>query len=268
MPIAAINGINLHFDEYGSGEPVVLITGSGGRGRLWTPHQVPALTAAGYRVITVDNRGVPPTDICLGGFTIDDMADDTAGLIEFTGAGPCRIVGFSLGGVIVQELLLAYPDLVTQAVLIATRGRIDALHYALSAAESELLDSGIVLPPRYASVMQALHYLSPRTQNDEQRIKDWLDIFEMSPVDASIHRAQRDLDLIDNRLEEYRKIKSQCLVMAFQDDLIVPPFLCREVADHIPDCRYQEVAACGHYGYLEEPDAVNSVIIDFFRGSR
>lgn len=268
MPIAVVRGINVNYEEYGSGEPVVLITGSGGRGRMWTPHQVPALTAAGYQVITVDNRGVPPTDVGPEGFTIDDMVADTAGLIEFLGIGPCRILGFSLGGMIVQELLLAHPDLITQAVLMATRGRTDALRGAISVAEAELAKSGVVLPARYAAVMQAMWYLSPATQNNEQAIRDWLDIFEMSPMDPAIGRAQHGLDLIEDRLQEYRKISSQCLVLAFQDDRIVPPFLCREIAEHIPDCKYEEIAGCGHYGYLEEPDAVNACIVDFFRAAR
>jgi pimeloyl-ACP methyl ester carboxylesterase len=268
MPAVRVNGINLSYQEYGAGESVVLVTGTGGRGRLWTPHQVPALTAAGYRVITIDNRGVPPTDARPGGFTIDDMMEDTASLIEFLRIGPCRIVGFSLGGMIVQELLLAHSELITQAVLMATRGRADVLRSALADAELEFLESDIVLPPRYAAVMHAMNYLSPRSQNDELRIRDWLDVFEMSLADSSIIRAQRGLDSIGNRLEEYRKVKSECLVIGFQDDLMVPPHLCREVADHIPDCRYEEIAGCGHYGYLEEPDAVNSSIINFFRGAR
>ncbi len=267
MPRAAINGINISFDEYGSGEPVVLITGSGARGRIWTPHQVPALTAAGYRVITVDNRGMPPSDVCRDGFTINDMVADTARLIEFLGVGPCRIVGFSLGGMIVQELLLAYPDLITQAVLMATRGRTDALRAAMSAADSELVNNGIVLPPRYAAVVHATQFLSPHTQNNERRVRDWLDIFEMSPLDPSANQPQRALDLVDNRLEEYRKIACQCLVIGFKDDLIAPAYLCREVSDYIPHCRYDEVAGCGHYGFLEEPDAVNALIINFFRGT-
>jgi pimeloyl-ACP methyl ester carboxylesterase len=266
MSSATVNGINLHFDEYGSGEPVLLITGSGARGRMWTPHQVPALTAAGYRVITVDNRGMPPTDVCLEGFTLDDMAADTAGLIEILGIGPCRIVGFSLGGMMVQELLLAHPDLITQAVLMATRGRTDALRTAMAAAESELLESGIVLPPLYAAVVHATQFLSPRTQSDDRQIRDWLDIFEMSLSDRSASRAQRGLELVENRLEEYRKIKSPCLVIGFGDDLIAPPGLCRELSEYIPDCRYEEVAGCGHYGYLEQPESVNALIIDFFRG--
>jgi pimeloyl-ACP methyl ester carboxylesterase len=132
VPVAAVNGINLHYDEYGSGQLVVMITGSGAAGRLWKACQVPALTAAGYRVITVDNRGVPPTDRCPEGFTLKDMVEDVAGLLVTLGATPPRIVGFSLGGIMVQELMLAHPDLVTQAVLMATRGRTDAFRYAMS----------------------------------------------------------------------------------------------------------------------------------------
>ena len=267
MPRAVVNGINLSYDDYGSGDPVVLITGSGATGKMWTPHQVPALTAAGFRVITVDNRGMPPSDLCPEGFTIDDMVADTVGLIQFLGIDSCRIVGFSLGAMMVQELLLAHPDLVMQAVLSATRGRTDAMRLAISVADSELAESGIVLPRQYAAVMHATQFLSPRTQQDEHRIKDWLDVFELSLVRPSANRSQLGLELLGNRLEEYRKIRSQCLVIGFQDDLIAPPHLCREVADYIPGCKYEELAGCGHYGYLEHPAEVNSLIIDYFRGS-
>lgn len=267
MPIERINGINLSFDVFGSGEPVVLVTGSGGRARLWQPRQVPALTGAGFRVIAVENRGVPPSDVCPEGFTLQDMVEDVAGLIQKIGVGPCRILGFSLGGVVVQELLLAHPDLVTQAILMASRGRTDVLRGALSAAQSDMFDNGITLPPRYAACIHAMQALSPRALNDERRIADWLDIFELSPPDPSIQRAQRGLDRIGNRLEEYRKIRTQCMMMAFGDDLIAPPYLCREVAESIPDCRYEEIAGCGHYGYLEDPESVNELIIGFFRTS-
>jgi pimeloyl-ACP methyl ester carboxylesterase len=267
VPSVMVNGIRLFFDEYGSGEPVVLITGTGAKGRMWTPHQVPALTAAGYRVITVENRGMPPSDVCPDGFTLDDMVADTAGLIEALGISPCRVVGFSLGGMMLQELLLVRPELVTQAVLMATRGRTDAFRSAMSEADSELLRNGTVLPSRYAAVVHATQFLSPRTQQNDQRIRDWLDMFEMSLSDSSVNPAQLGLDLVDNRLEEYRKIKTTCLVIGFQDDLIAPPYLCREVAEYIPSCRYEEVAGCGHYGYLEEADAVNSLIIAFFSES-
>jgi len=267
MPLARVNGIQLSYERYGSGDPVVLVTGAGAKGRAWRPYQVPALTTAGFEAITVDNRGVPPTDSGPGPFGIDDMAADVAGLIRELGIEGCRVLGFSLGGMIVQEMLLACPDLVSQAVLMATCGRQDVLRLALTRAEWELLDSGVTVPPRYAAVVQAMQYLSPRTLNDDTQVQDWLEIFELSQ-DSSIGRAQRGVDLVGNRLEDYRKIGTRCLALGFRDDLMIAPHLCRELADFIPDCRYVEVADCGHFGFLERPDVVNQHIVDFFTAGR
>jgi len=257
--------VDISFDDYGYGEPVLLITGTGSRGREWAAYQIPAIISSGRRAITVDNRGVSPSDAGLDGFTLDDMVEDTVGLIGALGITTCRIVGFSLGGMIALESALKYPDLFTQAVVMGTRGRTATLQLALSNAHAALEDSGIVLPPAYDAAMRALQFLSPRTLNNEQSIRDWLDLFELTPLNTRVSKAQRGLDLIDNRLEEYRKIKVSCLVIGFQDDLVVPPFFCREVADSIPDARYEEVPGCGHYGHLERPAEVNSLILDFFR---
>lgn len=264
MPVADINGIRLSFDDYGSGEPVVMVAGTGSPGRIWRTHQVPALKAAGYRVITLDNREIPPTDLCPEGFTLDDMAADVAGLIDHLGVGPCRVVGHSLGGIIVQELLLARPELVSQAVLIASSGRADAAIAAMSAADIELADSGVELPPRYAAYMTAVQNLSPETINDDEQLQDWLGVLEMSMAGQSGVRRQLGLDVIPNRLPKYREISSPCLVIGFQHDLVVRPHLSREVAESIPGGTYTEIPGCGHYGYLERPAALNSAIIEFF----
>lgn len=265
MPIRTVNGIDLSFDEYGSGEPVLMIAGTGGPGRIWKTYQVPALIDAGFRVITVDSRGVPPSDACQEGFTIDDVVADIAGLIEALGTAPARIVGFSLGAIVVQELLVAHPGLIEQAVLMATRGRTDPLSRASGEADLELFDAGIKLPPRYEAVNRVMQGFSPRTLNDEQTVRDWVDVFEMSPITAVMSRSLLALDLIPNRLVSYRGITAECLVLAFQDDLMARPYLCREVADHIPNGVYREIAGCGHYGFVEDPVAVNAAILDFFR---
>lgn len=264
MPIVMVNGIKMNYDEYGAGEPVLLIAGMAEKGRIWTQHQVPALTGAGYRVITFDNRGIPPTDECLEGFTMADMVSDTADLIRVLGIGPCRALGYSMGAVVLQELALAHPELVTRAVLMATRGRTDTIHAARIAGDSELLASGVVLPPSFASVVQAMRLLSHKTHSQESSMRDWLDIFELSPPDSFVNRAQIGVDAIDNRLGQYRNITTPCLVIGFQDDLVAAPHLGREVAESIPDGRFTEIPDCGHLGYLEEPATVNSIVLDFF----
>ncbi|EUA28663.1 alpha/beta hydrolase family protein [Mycobacterium intracellulare] len=79
--------INLAYDDRGSGEPVVFIAGHGGAGRTWHPYQVPAFLAAGYRVITFDNRGIGATENA-DGFSTQTMVADTVALIEGLNAAP------------------------------------------------------------------------------------------------------------------------------------------------------------------------------------
>ncbi|MFE9045007.1 alpha/beta fold hydrolase [Streptomyces sp. NPDC012421] len=267
MPVAAVNGIRLHYSDIGSGDPVVMIMGTAGSGRIWHTHQVPALKAAGYRVITFDNRGIPPTDECAEGFGVGDLVADTAGLVEHLGLGPVRLVGTSMGSYVAQELLLARPELVRSAVLMASRGRSDALRAALARAELELHDSGARVPARYRATVQAMHSLSPHTLGDEQAAIDWLDLFELAHRNlghAPGVRAQMSLEPMPDRLAAYSAIRVPCHVLSFADDLLTPPHHGRELAETIPDATFQVIEKAGHYGYLECPEEVNESILEFF----
>ncbi|HEY9331380.1 MAG TPA: alpha/beta hydrolase [Streptomyces sp.] len=269
MPVAPVNGIRLHYEDVGSGEPVVMIMGTGGTGRIWHTHQVPALKAAGYRVVTFDNRGIPPTDECAEGFTVGDMVADTAGLIEYLGLGPVRLVGTSLGSYVAQELALARPELVSGAVFMAGRGRSDALRAALARAEAELHDSGAELPPGYRAVVQAMQSLSPHTLGDDQAATDWLDLFALSGRHrAPGVRAQTALEPMPDRMADYAAIRVPCHVLSFADDLLTPPQHGRELADAIPGATFEVIERAGHYGYLEAPEMVNECILNFFARSR
>lgn len=265
MARASVNGITLSYDDRGSGDPVVLVMGTGSRGRVWDLHQVPALIDAGFRAVTFDNRGVSPSDTCPEGFTIDDLVADLAGLIEHLGIGGCRLVGTSMGAFVVQELALARPDLVDAAVLMATRGRSDIARSAMAEAEIELYDSGVRVPPAYTAAVQAWRNLSPRTLADDKKMADWLEIFQYAPPPGPGVRAQLGLDPIPNRLDAYRGIKVPCHVIAFADDLVCPAALGAEVAETIPAATIDIIPDTGHFGYLEDPAAVNKSMLEFFR---
>ncbi|MGW6692627.1 alpha/beta fold hydrolase [Rhodococcus sp. NPDC054953] len=266
MPLATINGIQLNYQVKGSGDLVVLIMGTGSPGRVWDLHQVPALVAAGYRVCTFDNRGIAPTDECAAGFTIEDMVADTAALIEHLG-GPAYVVGTSLGARIAQELSLTRPDLVRRAVFLAAHGRRDTLQKALRDGERELDEKGITLPDTYRAAITAVLNLSPASLADPMAAQDWLDIFAFSKGTPSPGvRAQEGLDDFGDRLPAYGRITVPCLAIGFADDRLVAPGLAAEVAKAIPGARYIELEDCGHYGYLERPEAVNSAVLDFLRG--
>lgn len=264
MPTTRINGILLDHDRTGSGPPVLMIMGSGAAKSAWHLHQVPALVAEGFEVVTFTNRGIPPSGGDPG-FTLGDMAADTIGLIEHLGIGPCSIVGMSLGARVAREVARTRPDLVSRLVLVAPRGRLDRMRAAGNAAEIALADSGVTLPPRYRAVMRAVQNLSPRTLADDQRIADWLDIFELAVTDGPGVRTQLDLSAVEDRLEDLTGITASCRVIAFADDIVAPPHLAEEIAKTLPRADCHVVPHCGHYGYLERPDQVNRLITEFLR---
>lgn len=266
MPVVALNGINLSYQVDGEGDLVVMVMGTGSPGRVWQAHQAPALRKAGFRVATVDNRGIPPTDECASGMVIADLVGDVAALIGSLG-GRAHVVGTSMGARVTQELALARPDLVSKAVMMATAGRNDTVQTALSQGERALHDQGITLPSRYFAAVNAVLNLSPATLRDPVGARDWLDVFEFtgSSVSEGV-RAQMEMSQFEDRLDAYRAITVPCLVVGFADDRVLPAYLAREVADAIPGARYEEVADAGHYGFLEQPAAVNRLLVDFLRG--
>jgi pimeloyl-ACP methyl ester carboxylesterase len=263
MPFVSTNGIRLAYERAGSGEPVLMIMGQAAGGNVWTMYQVPALIEAGYEAITFDNRGMPPSDVPPGDYSLADLVADTTGLIEALGVAPCRVVGTSLGAYVAAELAVSRPDLVTCCVLMATRARTDAFRRALSAAESALLRGGIHLPPAYEVPVSLLRMFSPATLNDDDAIPAWLDVYEMSAARREAASGQDAIDLVSDRRDGLRAVPVPCRVISFSDDLVCPPHLGAEVAEAIPDCDFVEIGSCGHLGYLERPHEVNSAIIEF-----
>jgi pimeloyl-ACP methyl ester carboxylesterase len=263
MPYVFTNGIRLSYERAGRGEPVVMIMGQAAGGNVWRMHQVPALDRAGYEAITFDNRGVPPSDVPPGDYSLADLVTDTEGLVEALGIGPCRLVATSLGAYVAVELAVSRPDLVTCCVLMALRARADAVRRALSAGQRALAHRGIHLPAAYEAPISVLHMFSPATLNDDTVATMWLDIYEMSGARRASASGQDAIDLISDRRDVLRKVRVPCRVIAFSDDLMCPPHLCAEAAEAIPDCDYVEIGFCGHAGYLERPEEVNSAIIEF-----
>jgi pimeloyl-ACP methyl ester carboxylesterase len=257
----------LAYDDRGSGDAVLFIAGRGGAGRTWHLHQVPEFQRAGYRCITFDNRGIGATEKA-SGFDTETMVADTAALIEKLDAGPVRLVGVSMGSFIAQELMLARPELVSKAVLMATRGRADRTREFFRNAEWEFAEANVKLPPSYDAKIRLLESFSPKTLNDDAKVRDWIDMFMMWPTKITPgFRTQIGVGPQGNRLPAYRSITAPTLVIGFSDDVVLPPYLGREVAEAIPKGTYLEIADAGHLGFIEQPQAVNAAILEFFADS-
>lgn len=95
---SSLSDVSLHYEDTGgTGRPVVLIHGWPLNGRSWKD-TVPALVAAGYRVVTYDRRGFGESDKPLTGYTYDTLADDLAMLLRELDLQDVTLVGFSMGG--------------------------------------------------------------------------------------------------------------------------------------------------------------------------
>ena len=110
------NPIELHYEDYGAGKPVVLIHGWPLSGRSWE-NQVPALLDAGYRVVSYDRRGFGDSSQPWNGYDYDTFAADLAALLQHLDLREVTLVGFSMGGGEVARYLGAYgTDRVAKAV--------------------------------------------------------------------------------------------------------------------------------------------------------
>ncbi|MFD2420199.1 alpha/beta fold hydrolase [Amycolatopsis pigmentata] len=265
MLMTTENGIRLSYHDQGDGPPVLLLTGTGAPSSVWDLHQVPALRAAGFRVITMDNRGIPPSDDGSDGFTIDDLVADVAALIEHLGVAPCRVAGTSMGAYIAQELALAHPESLEAVVLMAACGRSSLVQRVLADGEAELIERGIELPPGYLAAVRALHNLGPATLADDDLAGDWLDLLAASEPWGPGVRAQLLLSALPDRREAYSAIKVPCHVISFEHDLVAPPAAGLELAAAIPGATHRTIPGCGHFGYLEHPEAVNRELIASLR---
>lgn len=257
-----VSDIRVSYQVHGTGEPVLLIAPAGTRSAVWSNFQVPALLRAGYQVITFDSRGTPPSAVPPGPYRLADLVSDTVALIDRLGLGPCRIAGASLGAMVAQELALARPDLVRAAAMLGTRCRTDFFRSVAGRVLADRIRSGEYTD--YDAVGSLLQLFSAQTLADDRAVADWYTILRTFPLRGAGAAAQYEATLVEDRRGALAGVSRPCLVIGFAEDVLTPTLLCREVAAAIPGCRYVEISGCGHFGFLERPDEVNGVLLDFF----
>src|SRR5579871_570460 len=118
MPTISVNDIDMYYEVHGEGEPLVLIAGTNSDHTLY--RGITPQLAAKYQVIVFDNRGVGQTSKPDIPYSIEMMADDTAGLLDALGITGAHMLGTSMGGRIAVALALRHPRHVKSLILVST----------------------------------------------------------------------------------------------------------------------------------------------------
>ncbi len=242
MATVVANGVHHHYEELGSGPTILLLHGGLESSESWGS-QTPAF-AEHHRVVSIDRRGHGRTADADGPITYEAMRDDTIACIEALDLIGAHIVGWSDGGILALMVAIARPDLVGRIVSIGGNASSDA--YTAETRATLGPDSPLV------DLMRA----------DYERVTP--DGVEHWPVvlDKIQHLWwEAPLEFTD-RLAD---IDAPTLILAGDDDCIEPSHSV-EMFRRLPRGRLAIVPGGSHAVPMEQPEAVNRMILEFLDG--
>ena len=261
MPIEHVNGVDIHYEQAGDGQDVLLLCGLGDDITAWNDQM--GSFSERYRVTVVDNRGVGRSSLPDGEFTVRDMAEDAAALCDAIGIGPAHVMGFSMGGAITQELAIARPDLTRSLVIVGSWAYSDRLFRTF--IESSAYFAGIADDER-TFLMYFLASTYSRAVFEDGRIDAFCDAALSNPHPQSTEAFQRTARAIlghDTR-DRLGAIAVPTLVLYGEEDVICPPRHSREIASLIPGARLVGVPDQAHQPFQEDPAAFNATVQEFW----
>ena len=151
MPLVVVKDIEMYYESLGSGTPLVVIGGLGLE--MSEMDMLIDRLASRFRVVAFDNRGAGRSSKPHGPYSIEQMADDVAGLMERLDLPCAHVLGISMGGRIAMALALVHPERVDRLVLVSTGPRASGARWLvrLGMLVSDLpLLRGRHRQPRYA----------------------------------------------------------------------------------------------------------------------
>jgi 3-oxoadipate enol-lactonase len=270
MPTALINGINLYYEEQGRGDPLLLIMGFSAHSMMWMM-QTPVL-AQHFRVITFDNRGVGRSDAPEGPYSTRQMADDASGLLEHLGIERAHVVGWSMGGMIAQELALNHANQLDRLVLMASLAHASSyagawLTYMTQA--TQLVADGTLDPTGFA--VNSLPWMfTPAMLAQPPVVELALQQTLQNPFPATPQGIAGQAEacrahIFGDALQRLSGITAPTLVLVGAEDILTPALYSREMAERIPDARLQVLDRGGHGVPIEYAAAVNEALLAFLK---
>jgi len=268
MAELTMDGVTIAYEVRGDGDPVVLVCGCGQPAIAWQLGLVPALTEAGYQVVTFDNRGVAPSSSPPAPYSVNDMTADTLGLLDHLGLESVRVAGYSMGGWVAETLAISHPERLRAAAFIGSCNVATSWEKAITTVERDLARLDPDLPSLFYAV-ETLRYLPNHDLQEDAVVEAWLALIGDQPPWPNPGRlGQYEACLAwSNDLERTRRwptISVPCLVLAFEHDIDSPPARARAAADEIPGARFVEIPGASHLGVFTHGPEVAAALVDFF----
>src|SRR6478672_12490316 len=114
-----VGDINIAYKMLGKGDPILLFNGASDGMDAWDP-SFPRILSSNHTVIAFDSRGIGNTTAGSKPYTYQQLANDSAGLLDALKIPKADILGYSLGSYIAQAFTISYPEKVNRLILVAT----------------------------------------------------------------------------------------------------------------------------------------------------
>ncbi|MDW3215961.1 MAG: alpha/beta fold hydrolase [Ilumatobacteraceae bacterium] len=264
MPyVRASDGVRLHYRESGrrSGPPVLMIQGLGADKHLWDLQRI--ALAPWFRTIAFDNRGAGRSDKPYGAYTMEQMADDAAAVLDHARVESAHVVGASMGGVISQIMALRHPDRVRSLTLACTACRHHPWRKELLA---EWADTAQASGMGAMTAAAARWVIGPRSFRRLAPAIGWMGPLALSrPAHAFAGQVAGILSIDDQLAERLGEIEVPTLVIVGNQDILTPRGDSEEIAEAIPTAELVVISGAAHGFMIEHGTTFNRIMLDFLR---
>ncbi|MBS0470828.1 MAG: alpha/beta hydrolase [Proteobacteria bacterium] len=285
MPQIKANGIAIEYVTYGaeSAPVILLIMGLGAQMTRWPLPLIQQFVAKGYRVVTFDNRDVGlsekfdaagPADMAAimaarmagkpveAAYTLDDMADDAAGLLDALKIAKAHIVGASMGGMIAQVCAARHPDkTLSLTSIMSTTGnpelppaKPEAMAVLMNRPDPDDFKALVEHAVKSQMTIGSPGYPPDPAMLKRQAVAD----LNRSTYPVGVSRQMAAIMASGDRRAALKAIVAPTVVVHGSDDPLVPVEGGRDTAANIPNAELREIPGMGH----DLPAALYPAIVD------